>query len=430
MGGTDRRRAFGRGGPVAALAFALALALALVVLGGAGASGARAAQDGVVTLPVSFTVRNEIGASKVKCPPLGADGGSYTIRGHLVAPRSVLASGNAAVTLYYHQIGSGEFFWRFQAVPDYDYAAALARAGNASVVIDRLGFGASGHPPGKRECYGSEATVAHQIVGDLRSGRYGVGSGAPPRFARVLLAAHANSSFSTQDEAYSYHDVDGLLVLSFGDLAATPTALADTATQQAVCNTANAGQGEESGGALGYAYFGDGDGRRAVADGFYDADPRVMAATIAMRRRSPCGDTQSAVESGIKDGLNLSSVRVPVLVLGGDHDVFFAASRVALQRTLYVGNRDVTTIICPNTGNEITLGRTHDQVENSIAQWLRVHGFSGSPTVAAGQRRTCTGTIGGAGPRGGRSPTATGAGGGSSAPHGGVEAGLGGAARR
>ena len=73
----------------------------------------------------------------------------------------------------------GESFWSFAAAPRYDYAAALARAGHASVVIDRLGYGASGHPDGNQTCLGAQADIAHQIVGKLRSGDYVVEQDSP-----------------------------------------------------------------------------------------------------------------------------------------------------------------------------------------------------------------------------------------------------------
>ena len=41
----------------------------------------------------------------------------------------------------------------------------MARAGHVSVTVDRLGYGASGHPPtASSVCIGSQADVAHQIV--------------------------------------------------------------------------------------------------------------------------------------------------------------------------------------------------------------------------------------------------------------------------
>ena len=62
----------------------------------------------------------------------------------------------------------------------------MARAGHASVTVDRLGYGASDKPPdGKSVCIGSQADVAHQIVGQLKAGSYTVQGGKARKFKRV-----------------------------------------------------------------------------------------------------------------------------------------------------------------------------------------------------------------------------------------------------
>src|SRR5947207_374947 len=81
----------------------------------------------------------------------------------------------------------GRFFWDFQAVPGYDFAAALAQRGHVSAIVDRLGYGASDHPDGTKSCIGGQADVAHQVVQGLRSGGYATSSGPSVRFRRVAL---------------------------------------------------------------------------------------------------------------------------------------------------------------------------------------------------------------------------------------------------
>src|SRR4051794_1304130 len=80
--------------------------------------------EDLVDVPVRFQVAN-VNRSKLAC---SGDGASYTVAGHLSAPRRALAGG-AAVALYLHEFSFGQFFWRFQ-VSGYDYAKALARAGH------------------------------------------------------------------------------------------------------------------------------------------------------------------------------------------------------------------------------------------------------------------------------------------------------------
>src|SRR3954468_8461912 len=129
----------------------LALALAL--------PGTASGRTGVSERAVSFAVHNTNG-SRVPC---ASDGASYTVRGRLTGPTAALRGTTAAAaTLYLHGLDVHDWFWHFDAVPGYDYAREMAKAGFASVTIDKLGYGASGHPTGNSSCVGAQADVVHQ----------------------------------------------------------------------------------------------------------------------------------------------------------------------------------------------------------------------------------------------------------------------------
>ena len=108
-------------------------------------------------------------------------------------------------------------------MPAYDHATQMAKLGHASLTLDELGYGASGRPPdGNQTCQGAEADVTHQIVQDLRRGAYTMGTGAGVSFAKVVLAGHDVGAGVEQAEAYSYRDVDALVVMTFADQGFTP----------------------------------------------------------------------------------------------------------------------------------------------------------------------------------------------------------------
>jgi pimeloyl-ACP methyl ester carboxylesterase len=155
---------------------------ACAMLGVASVATAASSPSKVVKRAITFQVRN-VDRSALVCP---SDGAAYDVKGHLVGPESHVGAGasdgHRSATLYLHGFSFGEFFWSFGAVPRYDYAAAMARAGHVSVVIDRLGYGSSGHPEGNQTCLGAQADVAHQIIGELRSGDYALEGGEPLRF--------------------------------------------------------------------------------------------------------------------------------------------------------------------------------------------------------------------------------------------------------
>ncbi len=323
---------------------------------------------GTTGAAVSFQVRN-VNRSKVPCH---ADGKTYTVNGHLVGPVGTLASaaGPRAVTLYLHGLGFGQFFWRFQAVPGYDYAAAQARAGHVSVVIDRLGYDLSGKPYGKNICLGAHADIAHQIVGDLRSGHYTVG-GRPvaPHFAKVTLAGHSFGGLISQIEAYSFGDIDGLIVVSYSDEVVSPLAKRLLAAQAAKC--AAGGQRVDGFGPGGYAPFAPPPiTKRAL---FHDVAPAVLKAALPRLNIDPCGDIASA-PAAVKTNLaNLHRIKVPVLIVAGGSDALFPPPAGPRQARLFTGARSVTEQTIAGAGHAITLQRSHDTFQRTVDRWLNGH---------------------------------------------------------
>jgi pimeloyl-ACP methyl ester carboxylesterase len=339
-----------------------AAALACLLLTAADAS---AATTHVATRAVSFNVKN----TNTSGVPCSSDGASYTVRGHLVGPRRLLAGGpKTAVTLYYHGLSYGEFFWRFKAVRGYDFSAKLARAGQVSLVVDRLGYGASGKPPGAMSCYGSQADVAHQMVGALRHGGYTASGGRAPKFGKVILAGHSGSGYTVEDEAYSYKDIDGLIEAAFSDGGASPLAVTNAGKTQMICATGGQ-QVYGNSGPSGYAYYGQTDEDFRSAS-FSDADPAVVAAATRMRTRDPCGETQSAVSTGASNSARAGEVTVPVLIVEGADDKYFPPPAADLQRTQFSGSSDVTALTLPGTAHAVTLGRSAPLFAKTVASWL------------------------------------------------------------
>jgi len=364
------RRSLSRFVPVLAAA---GLALSAVPAAASTATAAtrtRAATPaaGVVETPVSFQVRN-VNRSKVPCH---ADGKTYTVSGHLVAPAGSVGGGSSpkAVTLYLHGLGFGQFFWNFKPVPGYDYAAAQARAGLVSVVVDRLGYDLSGKPYGKDICIGSRADIAHQMVLALRSGHYQLDS-APkaPRFATVALAGHSVGGLIAQVESYSFGDIDGLIVVAYSDVVASPLAKRLLAQQAKKC--AAGGERVDGYGPGGYAPFAP----KPVAPRalFADVDPTVLKAALPRLNIDPCGDNASFLPAVKADLANLRRVHVPVLIVTGGADALFPPPAARRQAALFTGSPTVTKRTIAGAGHAITLQRSHGVFERIVANWLDKH---------------------------------------------------------
>ncbi len=337
---------------------ALASVVALALPASAAAS--------VDSRAVSFTVTN-VNHSSVPC---GGNGAAYHVRGELVGPAGSLDVNGGAATLYLHGLGFGAFFWDFDAVPGYNFAAAMAAAGHVSVVIDRLGYGASDHPRGMQSCIGTQADVAHQIVRQLRAGSYAVTGGSPVSFRHVALIGHSVGGAIAQAEAYSFHDIDALGVLSWADQGQSVFALGTFGVAGADCVLG----GKPSDGAPGYAPFGAtaADFDHAM---FHDADPAVVAAANAARNPDPCGDDESVPQTLVFDQLLLSTIHVPVMLVFGANDALFPPPAGQLQRLHFFGSHDVTFVQIPDTGHAVTLGRTAPTLIVQLSHWLSARGF-------------------------------------------------------
>jgi len=354
----------------------LLLAAALLVLFAAPAAAASPAgptqqagnaAGGVAEIPISFQVHN-VNGSKVSC---ASDGKTYTVRGHLVTPAG--ASTTKAVTLYLHGLGLGEFFWRFQDVPGYDYAATQARAGQSSVVIDRLGYDSSDKPPGKDICLGSQADIAHQMITALRGGNYQLGGGqSPTSFTQVVLAGHSFGGLIAQIEAYSFGDIDGLIVMSYADqtVSGLNVTLAGAWTTQ--CATTAGGHPTDATpnqGPDGYIPFGPPSMAR---EGFFNnVDPQVFAAAQPMFNSDPCGDSSSFIPAVAADTAHLGEVHVPTLLISGTADALFPPPAGQTQAAAFTGAQSVRLVSIPTSAHALTLERTHGQVETAVQQWLQ-----------------------------------------------------------
>src|SRR3954471_13903950 len=327
-------------------------ALIVTLLGAALPAAPAHAVGPIADVPVAFRVQNT-NTSQVPC---ASDGATYVVRGHLTGPRAAIEdAAHSTVTLYYEGFESGEWNWRFRRVPGYDYAAELAKLGHASVTIDQVGYGASGHPEGWLTCFGAQADIAHQIIQQLR--RRG--------FQKVVLAGHDIGGAMAEIEAYSYHDVDGLMLFTWQDQGQTPYLLQTFADANARCAAA---------GDPAYVYFPQLEDWPLLMP---NSDPAVLAGAVASRLRNPCGLVSGAPPAGFfngapsETGRGLSTIEVPVLLVLGALDPVFTREGFEQQRGHFSGSPDVTSVLMDGTGHFEMLDRNAPRFRALVADWLR-----------------------------------------------------------
>jgi pimeloyl-ACP methyl ester carboxylesterase len=326
---------------------------------------------GVVDLPVSFAVQNR-NTSQVQCT---SDGFRYTVAGRLVAPSSALSNHPIpAATVYIHGSG-GSALWHFQAVPGYDYAAQLAGTGHVSVVLDLLGYGQSGLPEGHETCFGSDADVVSQVIAQLKAGTYDAGNRQEQPIQRIALAGHSGGGERAQIEAYSFRDIDALLVVGWADQESAASLPAGPLVTRFETRCAGGGQPkyDDRPSPGGYAFIFDFPQDAPVV--WHDGDPQVIAAYAPLYERDPC--TYIDVSSGqgqLVDQALVPTINVPVLLVYGDHDLY-SPQDGAEQRDRYAGSADKSLAIIPNAGHFVQLERNAAVFRKVMSDWLSARGF-------------------------------------------------------
>jgi pimeloyl-ACP methyl ester carboxylesterase len=323
---------------------------------------ATASAQSTVELPVAFQVENT-NTSQSQCNSGLPDGATYTIRGHISGPEAALAAGKAdLITVYLFGYEAGEWNWDLKGVPGYDYAAEVARSGQVSLTLDELGYGASGHPSnGNETCQGAEADTIHQIVQKLRKGEYTLPDSPTIKFSKVVLAGHDIGGEVAVIEAYSYKDINGLMLVTFAEQGFTAYIVErSTVAAFQTCTESKSG----------YVHFISDQEFRALL--FYNADPRVIEAADALREPNPCGVVRSNPPSILVDNrAHDSEIKVPVLIVFGNNDeLVWTRQGEKEEEGNFSGSPDKSTAFIPEAGHFVMFARTAERFDSTMSAWL------------------------------------------------------------
>lgn len=311
----------------------------------------------VVTRDVVFDIENT-NATPVACAP---DNKSYELHAQLVGPRrEVLGANVPRLNLLVHDLATGSWFWHLRRHPAYDYAGQLAAAGETSLVVDRLGYGASRLPEGRATCLGAQADMLHQVVQHLRSGRYRFADSvrATPAAHHVVVHGHSVGAAIAQVEAATFDDVDGLVLMSWTDSGASARAVDEASRQSATCL-----RGED--------YVRSGDSRKDYRTLlFVTAPAAVQRAALDHRDVDPCGDALSLGQMVTTSTLTARDVEAPVLLLFGGKDALNRDGAAAQQRQSYSSSVAVSSHTVRGAGSALPLERSAPRTRARVLDWL------------------------------------------------------------
>ena len=325
----------------------------------------------VVEQRVTFTVVNT-NTSGLPCP---SDGATYEVRGLLTGPRSAFRAGvSRTISVYLHGFSfGGGWLWSFKDVPGYDWPTEMARLGHVSLSIDRLGYENSDHPEGQMTCVGSAADVTHQIVQSLRNRTYTVDGGSPVDFSKVILVGHDVGGVVAEVEAYSYDDIDGLVVWGWAEQGSSDWVMQRFPERTAHCLTGGeSAEDTEPRGPTGYFHWPV--TAQEVRDGIHRyMDPRVLDAAVPRRNRNPCGDIYSAFEATEVHANTdaLAAIDIPVLLVYSDDDLIYETEGAKQQPAHFTGTDDLSWVMLLEAGHFPMLERRAGEYRQLVSNWLR-----------------------------------------------------------
>jgi pimeloyl-ACP methyl ester carboxylesterase len=237
-----------------------------------------------------------------------------------------------------------------------------------SLTLDELGYGASDHPQdGNLTCQGALADVAHQIIGDLRSGSYSLDGAPGVRFDTVVLAGHDVGGQVAEIEAYSYDDIDGLILATWADQGFTSWIVQRSAVAGADWCTTSPVE-TAPGSPTSYVHFVSEEEFRTLL--FYRATPRVIDATAALRNANPCGIMRSVPIAVQFDPVKTQSVTVPLLDIYGAEDTLVWSHDGEAQQQDNFGSKDKTTAFIPSAGHFPMFELSVPKFRAAISAWL------------------------------------------------------------
>lgn len=301
-----------------------------------------------------------------ECRQVGFAAPLGTLAGELCLP----SGGSDTVVVMMAGSNYNHVYWDFPYQPEtYNFRQALERAGYATLVVDRLGNGASTRPPSAQLSATASANALHDIVQTLRRGI----DGAAP-FARVVTAGHSLSSGIAVLEATRHHDVDGVLLTGYShSLEPSQVAGVIASYHSATGDPAFAGQHLDDG------YLTTRPGTRAAAfHGPDTTDPAVLAEDERTKEVFSLTEYPDGLTSTLPPMSN--DIDVPVLVVNGSVDRLScgpAFSTCTDTATLHAAETPyfspaarLRTFVLPGAGHSVNLATNTQEYQRAVVDWL------------------------------------------------------------
>lgn len=160
-------------------------------------------------LPANATAINAVICTQVNIPvsSVGTGPPDLNVAGTLCRPDWQVPD---TVQLLVHGATYTRALWDWQQQPEiYSYVRPAVEAGYATLAVDRVGHGASTHPPSDSVNVSSGTTALHGVVTKLRAGAVG-----GIAFEKVLWIGHSMGAIHGWDYGGRYNDIDAYIFMA------------------------------------------------------------------------------------------------------------------------------------------------------------------------------------------------------------------------
>jgi pimeloyl-ACP methyl ester carboxylesterase len=325
------------------------------------------------TVPVTLEPATYVPGSSA----LAGSGGRYELFVRFCQPK---AKPSTTVQVLVHGITYDHRYWN---IPDpdgtdrYSWEAAAAKAGYATLAIDRLGAGGSSHPPSPQVDINTNASAVRALIHALREGN--VPNPAPgTAVEKVVLVGHSYGSMTSWFAASDNSEVDALVVTgATHNVREIGTPLEVSAPlYPAVLDPAYASSGYDPG------YLTIRPGTRA--EPYYapdtNYDKRVLAADEAIKGTVTFWELNN-YPLIFRTRLNISA---PVFLLIGTKDGIFCSlqpgdmgapcdseDKLIANEKPWLGAEQVDAHLVYGAGHAINAVRTSQESFGAVQKWVR-----------------------------------------------------------
>lgn len=261
-------------------------------------------------------------------------------------------------------------YWDFPYEPaKYSYVKWATGAGYVTLDLDRLGYGYSSHVDPFAASFDMQGWVVHQVIQEVREGALGA------KFYKLILVGHSMGSFTTWDEAGTYHDVDGVIITGaehHGNLVKLAQVVASI-MEPAQLDPKFASQHLP----LGYTTTFPGT-RCGLFYYLPNTDPKVCAVDEATKSTINMGENTSFSSMMFLDAALSDAINVPVFMVDGQYDTFYCnqdcsspADSASAEYHYYDNTPCYQAYILPNSGHDVNLEKNSTAWFAAANSWVR-----------------------------------------------------------